>query len=60
MEIAFRWYGDKDPIPIKYIKQIPKVTSIVSALYDVTVGDIWPIIKIKHLKEKIEAEVLKF
>ncbi len=60
MEIVFRWYGDKDQIPLKYIKQIPKVTGIVSALYDVTVGDIWPNNEIKHLKEKIEAEGLKF
>jgi len=60
MEIAFRWYGDKDHIPLKYIKQIPKVTGIVSALYDVAVGEIWPIDKIKYIKEKIEAEGLKF
>ena len=60
MEIVFRWYGDKDQIPLKYIKQIPKVTGIVSALYDVAVGDIWPIKKIKRLKEKIEAEGFNF
>ncbi len=60
MEIAFRWYVDKDHIPLKYIKQIPKVTGIVSALNDVTVGDIWPIDKIKYIKQKIESEGLKF
>ncbi|MFX0048069.1 MAG: mannonate dehydratase [Candidatus Hermodarchaeota archaeon] len=60
MEIAFRWYGDQDSIPLKYIKQIPKVTGIVSALYDVAVGDIWPIEKLKSLKKKIEVEGLKF
>jgi mannonate dehydratase len=59
MELAFRWYGDKDPIPLKYIKQIPKVTSIVSALHDISVGDIWSIEKLKSIKAKIEKEGLK-
>ena len=59
MEVAFRWYGDKDPIPLKYIKQIPKVAGIVSALYNVGVGDVWPRKKIRLLKQKIEAEGLK-
>ncbi len=60
MEMTFRWYGDNDPIPLKYIKQIPRVTGIVTALYDVNVGDVWPIEKLKLLKRKIEAEGLKF
>lgn len=60
MEITFRWYGEKDPIPLKYIKQIPKVKGIVSALYDVAVGDIWPKEKLNYLKTKIESEGLKF
>lgn len=60
MEITFSWYGEKDPIPLKYIKQIPKVTGIVSALNDVTVGDIWPIDKIQYIKKKIESDGLNF
>jgi mannonate dehydratase len=60
MELTFRWYGKNDPILLKYIKQIPRVTGIVSALYDVKVGDIWPIDKIEALKKIIEAAGLKF
>jgi len=60
MEMTFRWYGDNDPIPLKYIKQIPRVTGIVSALYDVPVGEVWPIDKLRLLKKKIEAVGLKF
>ncbi len=60
MEIAFRWFGEDDPIPLEYIRQIPKVTGVVSALYDIPAGDIWPFNKIKTLKNKIEAERLKF
>ncbi|MFW9900465.1 MAG: mannonate dehydratase, partial [Candidatus Thorarchaeota archaeon] len=50
MKMTFRWYGDNDPIPLKYIKQIPRVTGIVTALYDIPVGDIWPVKKIQALK----------
>jgi mannonate dehydratase len=60
MEIGFRWYGEKDQIPLKYIKQIPRVSSIVSALYDVKVGEVWSLDNILNLKNKIEAEGLKF
>ncbi|MFX1569744.1 MAG: mannonate dehydratase [Promethearchaeota archaeon] len=60
MEMTFRWYGDNDPISLKYIKQIPRVKGIVSALYDVPVGDIWPIKKIQALKNKIESVGLNF
>ena len=60
MEMTFRWYGDNDPIPLKYIKQIPRVTGIVSALYDISIGDIWPVKKIHALKRKIESVGLNF
>ncbi len=58
MELTFRWYGDNDPVSLKYIRQIPKMTGIVSAIYDVPVGEPWPMEKIIELKNKIEAEGL--
>ncbi len=42
MRMTFRWFGPDDPIPLRHIRQIPGVTGIVSALYDVPVGDVWP------------------
>ena len=60
MEMTFRWYGFNDPIPLEYIRQIPRVSGIVSALYDVPIGDIWPIEKISALQKRIEAVGLKF
>ena len=60
MEMTFRWFGENDPITLEYIRQIPKVTGIVSALYDVPVGDIWPKDKISKLKKTIEAVGLNF
>lgn len=58
MEMTFRWYGSQDTIPLKYIKQIPHVEGIVTALYDIPVGEVWPIEKIKKLKEEVEREGL--
>lgn len=53
MEITFRWFGDGDPIPLSHIRQIPAVTGVVSALYDVPVGDAWPRDGLQRLAERI-------
>ncbi|MFW9950896.1 MAG: mannonate dehydratase [Candidatus Thorarchaeota archaeon] len=60
MKLVFRWFGKHDIIPLEYIKQIPRVSGIVSALYDVKIGDVWPYEKIKDLKSIIENYGLKF
>ena len=54
MQMTFRWYGDDDKVTLENIKQIPGVTGIVSAIYDVPVGEVWPTEKIIDLKKKIE------
>ena len=54
MKMTFRWYGKDDPISLEYIKQIPGMKGIVSAIYDVPVGEVWPLDKIKALKQEIE------
>lgn len=41
MKITFRWYGSADKIPLDYIKQIPVVSGVVSAVYDTPVGNVW-------------------
>lgn len=41
MKLSFRWYGDSDPVKLQYIKQIPTMDSIVTAVYDVPVGEEW-------------------
>ncbi len=60
MKMTFRWYGDSDPVTLEYIRQIPGMSGIVSAVYDVPVGDVWPVEKIQALKNKIEANGLAF
>jgi mannonate dehydratase len=58
MQMTFRWYGDSDPVTLEYIRQIPGVTGIVSAIYDVPVGEVWPVDKIMALKKKVESHGL--
>ena len=43
VKMTFRWYGDTDPVPLAYIRQIPGMHGIVSAVYDVAVGEVWPL-----------------
>ena len=58
MQMTFRWYGEDDPVTLQKIKQIPAVTGIVSAIYDIPVGEVWPLERIQKLKSTIEAEGL--
>lgn len=59
MEMTFRWYGKNDPVTLKNIRQIPGMKGIVTAIYDVPVGDEWPIERINELKMQIEDNGLK-
>jgi mannonate dehydratase len=58
MQMTFRWYGAQDPISLRHIRQIPGVRGVVSALYDVRVGDVWPKAQIAALADSIDAENL--
>ena len=52
--ITFRWFGPRDPIPLTYIRQIPAVRGIVAALFDIPVGEPWPLDRIAALREEVE------
>lgn len=60
MKLSFRWYGKDDQIPLKYIAQIPGMSTIVTAVYDVPVGEVWPRESIAVLKRDVEAAGLAF
>ncbi|MGL4981866.1 MAG: mannonate dehydratase [Treponemataceae bacterium] len=60
MKLSFRWYGESDPVTLEYIRQIPTMNTIVTAIYDVPVGDVWPMDKITNLKDRIEKAGLRF
>lgn len=60
MKMSFRWYGTSDPVQLQNIRQIPGMHGIVSALYDVGVGNVWPLEKIRALKSEIQSHGLAF
>ena len=60
MKMTFRWYGDNDPVTLQKIKQIPTMTGIVSAIYNVPVGEVWPEESIAELKAKALSNGLEF
>lgn len=60
MKLSFRWYGDTDPISLEYISQIPGMRSIVSAVYDVKPGEVWPEESLAKMKADCEAHGLIF
>ncbi|WP_213781330.1 mannonate dehydratase [Caballeronia sp. dw_276] len=55
MKMTFRWFGQDDPVTLAYIRQIPGMYGIVSAIYDVPVGDVWPLQKIVELRDTVHA-----
>ena len=60
MKSSLRWYGDSDPVTLEYIRQIPGMRSIVSAVYDVKPGEVWPEESIKHIADECSANGLVF
>lgn len=54
--MTMRWFGsENDKVTLENIRQVPGVTGVVGALYDVPVGEVWPEEKIKALKEECAA-----
>jgi mannonate dehydratase len=52
--LTFRWFGDDDPVTLGKIRQVPGVTGIVSALYDVPIGDSWPRERVERLASAVD------
>ena len=64
MKMVFRWYGPGDSIPLTYIRQIPGMTGVVTAVYDVPVGEVWQTERILALRDAccaagLEMEVIE-
>ncbi|MDR3085144.1 MAG: mannonate dehydratase [Christensenellaceae bacterium] len=60
MKMTFRWYGEGDPVSLQRIRQIPAMSGIVSAVYDVPAGEVWPAESIQGLKNAANAAGLAF
>lgn len=59
MKLSFRWYGEQDGVKLESIRQIPGMGGIVSAIYDVPVGEVWDVDRIQQLIEKVASAKLK-
>ena len=59
MKLSFRWYGEEDKVTLEQIRQIPGMESIVTAVYDVPVGQVWSRESIARLKALTETAGLK-
>lgn len=53
MKMTFRWYGMDDPVSLDYIRQIPGMTGVVTAIYNIPVGEVWPEEEISKLKQQV-------
>ncbi len=60
MKLSFRWYGESDPVTLQNIRQIPGMRSIVSAVYDVKPGEVWPEESLARMKEQVESNGMLF
>ena len=58
MKMTFRWYGEGDNIPLEFIRQIPNMSGVVTAVYDVPVGEVWELERILRLKELCDTQGL--
>ena len=55
MQMTLRWFGDKfDSVKLWQIRQIPGVTGVITTLYDIPAGDLWPLERIQALKKEVE------
>ncbi|MEG2003560.1 MAG: mannonate dehydratase [Clostridia bacterium] len=60
MKMTFRWFGKNDPVSIQNISQIPLMNGVVSAVYDVPVGEIWSYDSINSIKNAAKNNGLSF
>ena len=60
MQMTMRWFGPRDPVRLEYIRQVPGVNGIVSALHDVAVGTAWTMDGVEAHAERIDKAGLRF
>lgn len=54
-----RWYGPKDPVPLRYLRQAG-AEGVFSALHEIPYGEVWPRTEIRRRKELIEDAGLRW
>jgi mannonate dehydratase len=59
LQYSWRWFGNNDPISLDQVRQTGAV-SVVSALHQVPIGEVWSMDQILERKQLIEAAGLKW
>ena len=55
MQMTMRWYGSAyDSVKLWQIKQVPGVAGVITTLYDIPAGEVWPVERIQALKKEVE------
>lgn len=55
MEMTLRWFGSEfDTVTLEQIRQIPGVSGVITTLYDIKTGDVWPQERVHALKTEVE------
>lgn len=60
MDMTMRWFGEGvDSVSLEQIRQIPGVKGVITTLYDIPAGEVWPMERILQMKEYVESKGLK-
>jgi mannonate dehydratase len=59
MEVTWRWFGPDDPVSLRKIRQAG-AQSIVTALYHVAPGEVWPLHEVQARQRRIGAHGLSW
>jgi len=55
MKMTMRWFGrEYDTVSLKFIRQVPGVTGVISTLYGKLPGQVWEKDEIMALKEEVK------
>lgn len=59
LQKTWRWFGHADQVRLSDLKQMG-VQGVVTSLYDIPAGEIWPVEKIESLKNEINAHGMEW
>jgi mannonate dehydratase len=60
MKMVMRWFGPQDdPVPLRYIRQVPGVGGVVTSLLRKLPGEVWSLEEVREMRRGLEAEGLE-